>query len=126
MSDREVEQLRSVLRAWTKRPPERSASVARTRVLAEIGRQRKSAAWRWMAGAVAAGGLAAIVLFSNPPWATVQPAMTSVAATSSKPSAPPMMVLELDSGTTLYFTRSKASVPVVDELNPENEKGEES
>ncbi len=125
MSDRDLDRVREAINTWTRRPPERPAVLARSRVLARLGDKRRSMAWRWVSGATAAVGLAALVLLVGlrPPSST--PVETAIAI-SAEPQRHPTLVYELSSGTTVYFTSSEESMAVYDETSPGEGRGDES
>ena len=92
------EPFREELGRWARRPPERSAPVARTRVLAQIGSSRPGRPgllWKLPVAAVLLAGLAlglVLGLRGNP----VQPVPPETPSQS-------LIVVQLQSGTKVYF-----------------------
>lgn len=85
---------REELERWARRPPERSAPVARTRVLAQI-ESRPGLSWKLPVAAVLLAGLAlGLVLgIRRNPVQTVPPEAPSQS----------LIVVQLQSGTKVYF-----------------------
>ena len=94
---------KDLVEAWVRRPPETSAAIARTRVLARISERRRLRPFFLAASASAALGLLLALMVAVPKWSAQPVAET---ATVTAPSAPhqSMLIYELSSGTTLYFT----------------------
>ena len=87
------EPFREELERWARRPPERPATVARGRVLAQIETQRAGLSWRLPLAAVLLAGLAiGVILGIRRP----QPI-------PRKEPAQSMVVFQLQSGTKVYF-----------------------
>lgn len=89
------ERFREELERWARRPPERPATVARGRVLAQIGARRAELPWKLPVAALLLAGLALglILGFRR----TRQPLPPEEPAQS-------MVVFQLQSGTKVYFT----------------------
>ena len=88
------EPFREELERWARRPPERSAPVARTRVLAQI-ESRPGFSWKLPAAAVLLAGLA-LGLILGFRQTRVQPVPSATPSQS-------LVVFQLQSGTKIYF-----------------------
>jgi hypothetical protein len=86
------EPFREELERWARRPPERPAPVARTRVLAQIESRRAGLPWKFPLAALLLAGLALGLILGV-----------------RRPQVPPetpaqsMVVFQLQSGTKVYF-----------------------
>ena len=88
------EPFREELERWARRPPERRATVARGRVLAQIESRRAGLPWKLPVAALLVAGLAlGVILGIRRP----QPIHREEPAQS-------MVVFQLQSGTKIYFT----------------------
>ena len=113
MTEDKLEQARRELRAWTERPPLRSAEAARQQILAAIGARPavRASGGRWklaaaMAMVVAALVSAVAVLGPRSPGEgprAVPAVLTHAVSTSA------LVVYELHSGTRLYVELPGAS-----------------
>lgn len=97
------ERFREELERWARRPPERSAPVARTRVLAQMGLSRPGRPgfpWKLPVAAALLAGLALVLVLSlrGNPGHPVQPAPPETPARNSQR----LVVLQLQSGTKIY------------------------
>lgn len=118
-----MDAVREVVESWAKRPPRRSAAVARTRVLAQLEEGRQRPRFLLAASISAVIGLGFGLLLLAPRWPFgVTPETAAVVPIGAFHQ--PLLVYELSSGTTLYFTLSETSAVMSDE--PENGQGEES
>lgn len=98
MNDERLDRLAGEIRTWTRRPPERSPQVARTRVLGRIAKPRNPAWKLATAAAVLAVAVTAGFLLDSGP--TPGP---PVATAAVAPPAQKLLVFELESGTKLYL-----------------------
>jgi hypothetical protein len=123
MNPDRMDAVREVVEAWARRPPRRSAAVARTRVLAQLeaGRQRPRLSIAALVSAVVGLGLGLFLLAPRWPFG-VKPETAAVVPSGAFHQ--PLLVYELSSGTTLYLTLSETSAAMSDE--PEKGQGEES
>ena len=86
------EPFREELERWARRPPERPAPVARSRVLARIESRRAGLSWKVPAAAVLLAGLAlGLILGVRRPRIPRETPVQSV------------VVFQLQSGTKVYF-----------------------
>jgi hypothetical protein len=95
--------VKDLVGTWVRRPPKTSAAIARTRVLARISEKRRLRPFFLAVSASAALGLLLAVMVAVTKW-SAEP--VAEVATVAPPSAPyrSMLIYELSSGTTLYFT----------------------
>ena len=105
--------VKDLVGTWVRRPPKTSAAIARTRVLARISEKRRLRPFFLAVSASAALGLLLAVMVAVAKWPAERVAEV---ATVAPPSAPyrSMLIYELSSGTTLYFTLTdKASAGAI-------------
>ena len=120
MSDKNLDRLQEAVSAWTRRPSERSPAIARTRVLAQLGEQRRLPGLGLAAAATAVIGLTVSLLLVTP-HSPSDVAVETVSATASTLPRQSMVVYELSSGTKLYLTLTEEPT-----VAPEGEQGEGS
>jgi len=105
MNEEPLHRFQAELERWARRPPERSATVARGRVLARLG--SRSGAHRWQMPA-AALLLAALALGLS---------LTTRRAPVPPPARPDprLIVFQLQSGTKVYFALPQEGRPKGDQ-----------
>jgi hypothetical protein len=107
MTDGNLERAREILSAWTRRPPGRSATVARTRVLARLEEAGDRPRFLLAAATSAVLCLTIALLIVVPRWPS--DGSRAIPVVRSIGSGESMLVYELSSGTTLYFTLAEMS-----------------